>query len=144
MDMQLNFTNRQTQVLTQGTKDFYSFLYVRCLTLFPKLENIYDLPLNLELMYNIVFIAVWYLLICWLGAGAVEFVINHAEVSIAFAEEKKIPEVHLLPCLNPYFWLKFFLAHFVKIPSHSLLSWYLTRSNSKSCWHFGSFYDFVC
>ncbi|XP_030951886.1 long chain acyl-CoA synthetase 4 isoform X1 [Quercus lobata] len=28
-----------------------------------------------------------------LGAGAVEFVINHAEVSIAFAEEKKIPEL---------------------------------------------------
>ncbi|KAG2677053.1 hypothetical protein I3843_12G082900 [Carya illinoinensis] len=28
-----------------------------------------------------------------LGAGAVEFVICHAEVSIAFAEEKKIPEV---------------------------------------------------
>ena len=59
MDMQLNFTNRQTQVLTQGTKeDFYSFFYVRCLTLFPKLDNLYDLPLNLELMYNIVFIAV--------------------------------------------------------------------------------------
>lgn len=31
-----------------------------------------------------------------LGAGAVEFIINHAEVSIAFAEEKKIPEVQLL------------------------------------------------
>ncbi|XP_062146982.1 long chain acyl-CoA synthetase 4 [Alnus glutinosa] len=28
-----------------------------------------------------------------LGAGAIEFVINHAEVSIAFAEEKKVPEV---------------------------------------------------
>ncbi|XP_059441939.1 long chain acyl-CoA synthetase 4 [Corylus avellana] len=28
-----------------------------------------------------------------LGAGAIEFVINHAEVSIAFAEEKKISEV---------------------------------------------------
>ncbi|KAK9121892.1 hypothetical protein Syun_019509 [Stephania yunnanensis] len=28
-----------------------------------------------------------------LGAGAVEFIISHAEVSIAFAEEKKIPEV---------------------------------------------------
>ncbi|KAF3448699.1 hypothetical protein FNV43_RR09412 [Rhamnella rubrinervis] len=28
-----------------------------------------------------------------LGAGAVEFIINHAEVSIAFAEEKKIPEL---------------------------------------------------
>ncbi|KAL0016000.1 hypothetical protein SO802_003069 [Lithocarpus litseifolius] len=28
-----------------------------------------------------------------LGAGAVEFVINHAEVSIAFAEEKKMPEL---------------------------------------------------
>ncbi|CAO2819208.1 unnamed protein product [Amaranthus hypochondriacus] len=28
-----------------------------------------------------------------LGAGAVEFVINHAEVSIAFVEEKKIPEL---------------------------------------------------
>lgn len=56
--MQLNFTNRQAQVLTQGTKDFYIFLYVRCLTLFPKLDNLYDLPLNLELMYNIVFIAV--------------------------------------------------------------------------------------
>lgn len=28
-----------------------------------------------------------------LGAGAVEFVINHAEVSIAFVEETKIPEV---------------------------------------------------
>jgi len=27
------------------------------------------------------------------GAGAVEFIICHAEVSIAFAEEKKIPEV---------------------------------------------------
>jgi hypothetical protein len=30
------------------------------------------------------------------GAGAVEFIISHAEVSIAFVEEKKIPEVHLL------------------------------------------------
>lgn len=29
-----------------------------------------------------------------IGAGAVEFVINHAEVSIAFVEEKKIPEVY--------------------------------------------------
>ena len=47
-------------------------------------------------MWNIVLIAVWYILICWLGAGAVEFVINHAEVSIAFVEETKIPEVHLL------------------------------------------------
>lgn len=28
-----------------------------------------------------------------LGAGAVEFIISHAEVSIAFAEEKKIPEL---------------------------------------------------
>jgi len=30
------------------------------------------------------------------GSGAIEFIICHAEVSIAFAEEKKIPEVHLL------------------------------------------------
>ena len=30
-----------------------------------------------------------------IGAGAIEFVINHAEVSIAFAEEKKIPEVRV-------------------------------------------------
>lgn len=29
-----------------------------------------------------------------LGAGAVEFIICHAEVSLAFVEEKKIPEVH--------------------------------------------------
>ena len=29
----------------------------------------------------------------WLGAGAVEFIICHAEVTIAFVEEKKIPEV---------------------------------------------------
>jgi len=29
-----------------------------------------------------------------LGAGAVEFIISHAEVSIAFVEEKKIPEVN--------------------------------------------------
>ncbi|XP_028774783.1 long chain acyl-CoA synthetase 4-like [Neltuma alba] len=28
-----------------------------------------------------------------LGAGAVEFIVSHAEVSIAFAEEKKIPEL---------------------------------------------------
>ncbi|MQK22155.1 hypothetical protein EI013_27705, partial [Escherichia coli] len=28
-----------------------------------------------------------------LGAGAVEFIICHAEVSIAFAEEKKMPEL---------------------------------------------------
>ncbi|KAI9076088.1 hypothetical protein K1719_041949 [Acacia pycnantha] len=28
-----------------------------------------------------------------LGAGAVEFIINHSEVSIAFSEEKKIPEL---------------------------------------------------
>lgn len=35
-------------------------------------------------------------LINGLGADAVEFIINHAEVSIAFAEEKKIPEVQLL------------------------------------------------
>nr|GMD11797.1 long chain acyl-CoA synthetase 4-like [Ipomoea batatas] len=28
-----------------------------------------------------------------LGAGAVEFIISHAEVTIAFAEEKKMPEV---------------------------------------------------
>lgn len=34
-----------------------------------------------------------------LGAGAVEFIINHAEVSIVFAEEKKIPEVHTLSFL---------------------------------------------
>lgn len=27
------------------------------------------------------------------GAGAVEFIICHAEVKIAFVEEKKIPEV---------------------------------------------------
>jgi len=27
------------------------------------------------------------------GAGAVEFIICHAEVSIVFVEEKKIPEV---------------------------------------------------
>lgn len=27
------------------------------------------------------------------GAGAVEFIISHAEVSIAFVEEKKVPEV---------------------------------------------------
>lgn len=32
----------------------------------------------------------------FLGAGAVEFIICHAEISIAFVEEKKIPEVHLL------------------------------------------------
>jgi len=30
-----------------------------------------------------------------IGAGAIEFIICHAEVSIAFAEEKKIPEVLL-------------------------------------------------
>lgn len=35
------------------------------------------------------------------GAGAVEFIICHAEVSIAFVEEKKIPEVHLLNSLIP-------------------------------------------
>jgi len=29
-----------------------------------------------------------------LGSGAVEFIISHAEVSIAFVEEKKIPEVY--------------------------------------------------
>lgn len=29
-----------------------------------------------------------------LGAGAVEFIICHAEVSLAFVEEKKISEVH--------------------------------------------------
>jgi len=32
------------------------------------------------------------------GAGAVEFIISHAEVSIAFVEEKKIPEVLLQLC----------------------------------------------
>lgn len=31
----------------------------------------------------------------WLGAGAVEFIICHSEVSIVFVEEKKIPEVHM-------------------------------------------------
>lgn len=30
---------------------------------------------------------------CFTGAGAVEFIINHAEVSIAFVEENKISEV---------------------------------------------------
>ena len=29
-----------------------------------------------------------------LGAGAVEFIINHSEVSIVFSEEKKISEVY--------------------------------------------------
>lgn len=28
-----------------------------------------------------------------LGAGAVEFIICHAEISVAFVEEKKLPEV---------------------------------------------------
>lgn len=32
---------------------------------------------------------------CGLGAGAVEFIISHAEVTIAFAEEKKMPEVQV-------------------------------------------------
>lgn len=31
------------------------------------------------------------------GAGAVEYIICHAEISIAFVEEKKIPEVHDWP-----------------------------------------------
>ncbi|XLS97054.1 hypothetical protein HN51_039789 [Arachis hypogaea] len=31
-----------------------------------------------------------------LGAGAIEFIICHAEISIAFVEEKKIPDVLLL------------------------------------------------
>ena len=30
-----------------------------------------------------------------IGAGAIEFIICHSEISIAFAEEKKIPEVLL-------------------------------------------------
>lgn len=43
------------------------------------------------------FIAVWSDLVLWLGAGAMEFVIRHAKVSIAFAiEKKKIPDVQLL------------------------------------------------
>ena len=37
----------------------------------------------------------------WLGAGAVEFIICHSEVSIVFVEERKIPEVHLIyKCLR--------------------------------------------
>lgn len=39
-------------------------------------------------------------LVYGLGAGAVEFIIEHAEISIAFAEEKKIPEVHMLSLLT--------------------------------------------
>lgn len=38
-----------------------------------------------------------------LGAGAVEFIITHSEVSIVFVEEKKISEVQYelyLPCLD--------------------------------------------
>lgn len=31
------------------------------------------------------------------GAGAIEFIICHAEVSLAFSEEKKISEVNFLP-----------------------------------------------
>jgi hypothetical protein len=30
----------------------------------------------------------------WIGAGAIEFILCHAEVEIAFVEEKKIEEVH--------------------------------------------------
>ncbi|CAN8308200.1 unnamed protein product [Cochlearia groenlandica] len=40
-----------------------------------------------------------------LGAGAVEFIISHAEVSIAFVEEKKIPEI-LKTCPNSTKYLK--------------------------------------
>lgn len=49
-----------------------------------------------SIMWNVMLTAVWSVLVHWLGAGAVEFVMRHAEVSIAFAEEKKIPEVQLL------------------------------------------------
>lgn len=38
------------------------------------------------------------------GAGAVEFIICHAEISIAFVEEKKIIEVFLLRM--SFFFLK--------------------------------------
>lgn len=46
-----------------------------------------------------------------IGAGAVEFIICHAEVSIAFVEEMKIPEVYydlpsfLISSRNCYFAL---------------------------------------
>ena len=46
-----------------------------------------------------------------LGAGAVEFIICHAQVSITFVEEKKISEV----CLYP----KLFM-----IPVEKLLQWF--------------------
>lgn len=39
---------------------------------------------------------IWPLNVHILGAGAVEFIICHSGVSIAFVEEKKIPEVHIL------------------------------------------------
>lgn len=34
--------------------------------------------------------------LCFPGAGAVEFILCHAEVEIAFAEEKKMGEVPLI------------------------------------------------
>lgn len=34
------------------------------------------------------------------GAGAVEYIICHAEVSIAFVEEKKISEVNRVPGMH--------------------------------------------
>lgn len=36
---------------------------------------------------------IWLFFFVRVGAGAVEFIICHAEVTIAFIEEKKIPEV---------------------------------------------------
>jgi long-chain acyl-CoA synthetase len=42
---------------------------------------------------------------CLTGPNAVEFIINHAEVSIAFVQENKIPSV----CSSSFFELKFSL-----------------------------------
>lgn len=48
------------------------------------------------------------ILIHCLGAGAVEFIISHAEISVVFVEEKKLPEVHtdmmeVKNCVSYYF-----------------------------------------
>ena len=46
----------------------------------------------LPFSFNIVFIGLMFFT-CNTGPNAVEFIINHAEVSIAFVQENKIPSV---------------------------------------------------
>lgn len=70
-------------------------------------------------------------MICWLGAGAVEFVICHAEVSIVFSEEKKISEVNIFLCVMCMVLTKVIVGAFQK-DIVVILYWSITRKGHLS------------